>query len=117
MSATTNEPMSEYIQVLTTTEKQEDAQKIADALVENRLAACVQIIGPIASTYRWEGTVQRTEEYLCQIKTRRDRYAELESAIRKIHPYDVPEIIALPIVEGSRDYLTWIDDQLAPPKP
>ncbi len=109
--------MSEYIQVLTTTENMEDARKIADALVDKRLAACVQIIGPITSTYRWEGSVQRTEEYLCQIKTRRDRYAELEAALAKLHPYDVPEIIALPIVEGSRDYLAWIDDQFARSEP
>ena len=104
--------MTNTIQVLTTTEKKADGQAIARALVEKRLAACVQIVGPITSTYRWQGEIETAEEWLCVIKTRRDLYEELEQAIREVHPYDVPEILAVPVVEGSQGYLEWLDSVL-----
>lgn len=104
--------MSEYIQVVTTTERKEDAQKIAHVLVEARVAACVQVLGPITSTYRWQGTVETAEEWLCVIKSREDRYQELERAIREVHPYEVPEILAIPVVAGNASYLQWLSDQL-----
>ena len=102
----------EYLQVFTTTEKKEDAEKIAKALVEKRLAGCVQIIGPIASTYRWKGAIETAEEWLCFIKSKKALYGELEKAIVEIHPYEIPEIIALPIVAGSKGYLEWLGGEL-----
>ena len=104
--------MTAYIQVTTATETKTDAQAIADALVEKRLAACVQIIGPITSTYRWQGEIERAEEWLCVIKSRRDLYDDLEAAILEIHPYDVPEILITPVTGGSESYLEWLDDEL-----
>ena len=104
--------MEEYIQVFTTTEKKEDAEKIAKTLVEKRLAGCVQIVGPIESTYWWKGNVETAEEWLLFIKTRKNLYEELEKAVKEIHPYETPEIIAMPIVTGSKDYLEWLRNEL-----
>ena len=103
----------EYIQVSTTTERKEDAEKIARALVERRLAACTQIVGPIESTYWWKGNVERAEEWLCTIKSSRSLYAQVEREISRLHPYQTPQIIATPIVCGSEDYLKWLSDELA----
>jgi len=104
--------MSEAIQVSTTTATKEDAQKIAAALVERRLAACVQVGGPITSVYRWQGIIETSDEWLCTIKTTRAAYEQVEAAIRQLHPYDEPEIIAVPIVAGSAGYLKWLDQQV-----
>jgi periplasmic divalent cation tolerance protein len=100
--------MSDYIQVVTTTERREDAERIARALVEERLAACVQVTGPITSTYRWRGEIETAQEWQCWAKSRRDLYDRIEQAIRRLHPYEVPEILAMPIVAGSADYLAWL---------
>jgi len=102
-----------YIQVFTTTEKKEDAEKIAKTLVEKRLAGCVQIIGPLTSVYWWKGSIETAGEWLCLIKSSKTLYGELENAIKKIHPCEIPEIIAAPIVEGSKEYLNWLSDELA----
>jgi periplasmic divalent cation tolerance protein len=102
----------DYIQVTTTVATRADADRIARALVERGLAACVQVAGPIASTYRWKGAIETAEEWLCFAKTRRERYADVESAIRELHPYEVPEIVAVAIVAGSADYLRWIDESV-----
>jgi periplasmic divalent cation tolerance protein len=104
--------MAKPIQVLNTTETKADAQAIATPLIEKRLAGCVQIVGPITSTYRWEGKIETTEEWLCLIKSHRDLYEELEKAIREVHPYDVPEILAVPVTAGSKSYLEWLDGEL-----
>ena len=104
--------MEEYIQVFTTTEKREDAKKIARRLVENRLAGCIQIVGPIMSTYWWKGNVETAEEWLLLIKSRKDLYEEIEEAIKEIHPYETPEIIATSIVAGSKEYLEWLKNEL-----
>jgi len=104
--------LEEYIQVITTTERREDAQKIADTLVEKRLAGCVQILGPITSTYRWKGNVETAEEWLVTIKTRKNLYSQVEEAIKATHPYETPEIIAVPITTGSREYLEWLNSEL-----
>jgi len=104
--------MEEYIQVFTTTEKKEDAEKIAKALAEKRLAGCIQIVGPIRSTYWWKDKVETAEEWLCFIKSKKSLYDELEKAIKEIHPYEAPEIIAMPIVRGSKDYLEWLKNEL-----
>ncbi len=103
--------MNDFVQVVTTAEGQEDARRIADLLVEKRLAACVQIVGPVTSVYRWQGKVESAQEWQCLIKTRQDLLDDVSEAIREIHPYEVPEIIAVPIVAGSRDYLTWLEEQ------
>jgi periplasmic divalent cation tolerance protein len=105
--------MTSYVQVFTTTEKKEDAEKIARILLEARLAACIQVVGPISSLYWWKGKIEKAEEWLCIIKTREDLYGELEKTIRKNHPYEVPEIIAIPIISGNRGYLDWIGMELA----
>jgi len=102
----------EYIQVFTTTEKKEDAEKIAKVLVEKRLAGCIQVVGPIISTYWWKDNVETAEEWLCIIKSKKDIFNELEKSIKEIHPYEVPEIIAMPVVAGSDDYLQWLSKEL-----
>ena len=104
--------MESYIQVTTTTETEEQAQTIAKNLVEEKLAACVQILGPIASTYRWKGKVEIASEWICLIKTREDYLNKVEAAIKKLHPYETPEIIATPIIKGSKEYLSWLDEVL-----
>jgi len=104
--------MTDYIQVITTTEKKDDAHRIAMSVVERRLAGCVQVIGPITSTYWWKGVIETAEEWMCVIKTRKDLYPELEGSIREVHPYEVPEILAVPIAEGSKDYLEWLGNEI-----
>jgi periplasmic divalent cation tolerance protein len=104
--------MADFVQVQTTTERYEEADRIAGALVERRLAACVQVLGPIQSTYRWQEEVERAEEWLCLIKTRRDAYHAVESAVAELHPYETPEIVAVPIEGGSRAYLGWLSEQV-----
>lgn len=101
--------MTEYIQVVTTTEREEDAARIARALVERRLAACVQVLGPVTSTYRWQGAIETAREWQCWAKSRRGLFEQIADAIRQIHPYEVPEILAVPIVAGGEDYLAWLE--------
>ena len=104
--------MPQAIQVATTTANKSDAERIARALVERRLAACVQISGPITSTYRWQDAIETATEWLCTIKTTDRSYQRVEATIRELHTYDEPEIIALPIVAGSPSYLNWLQDQV-----
>jgi periplasmic divalent cation tolerance protein len=99
---------TDFLVVLTTTAEKTDAETIARALVERKLAGCVQVLGPIGSTYRWQGKVESAEEWLCLIKTRSGLFETVEGTIRELHPYEVPEIVALPIVQGSRSYLDWL---------
>ncbi|MBM4187851.1 MAG: divalent-cation tolerance protein CutA [Gemmatimonadetes bacterium] len=101
--------MIEALQVVTTVDDRERARVIANRLVEDRLAACVQVVGPIESVYRWEGRVETAAEWLCLIKTTTDRYDDLERAIRAIHPYHEPEILAFPVIRGSPGYLAWLE--------
>ena len=103
--------MKSYIQVSTTTETKDQAQKIAKYLVEKKLAACVQISGAIESMYRWKGKVEIASESLCLIKTRTTLFKKIEAAIKKLHPYETPEIIAVPIIKGSREYINWLNDE------
>ena len=104
--------MTDYIQVLTTVEHKADAENIAKSLVEKRLAACVQILGPLTSYFHWQGKLDSAAEYLCLIKSRDDLFAELESEIISMHPYDVPEIIVTQVTKGSKDYLNWMASEL-----
>ena len=84
------------------------AERIADALIEQRLAACVNILAPCRSVYRWKDAVQHDEEHPLLVKTTSERYAALEAAIRAVHPYELPEIIALPVERGLPAYLEWV---------
>ena len=104
--------MESYIQVVTTTDKKEDAERIATCLLEKRLAACVQIAGPITSLYPWKGNMERTQEWQCWIKSKEFLYKEIEKAIKSVHPYEVPEIVAMPIVAGSRESLEWLESEV-----
>ncbi|MGD2089733.1 MAG: divalent-cation tolerance protein CutA [Candidatus Aminicenantes bacterium] len=100
--------MSEFLQVTTTIDSKELAMQIAEQLVEKKIAACVQVSGPITSIYEWKNKIENAQEWYCVIKTRKNLYQKVEEAIKAIHPYEVPEIIALPIPEGNKDYLDWI---------
>ena len=90
------------------------AEKLAALLIEQRLAACVNVLAPCISSYRWEGKVQRDEEHPMLIKTAQDRYTELEAAIRANHPYELPEIVAVPIGGGLPAYLQWVESETRP---
>lgn len=107
--------MHEYIQVATTVATEEDAGAIAGLLVEKRLAACVQVLGPMTSHYRWQGKIETAGEYLCLAKSRATLYPEIEAAIKSIHPYEVAEIIAMPIIAGSKQYLAWLGAEVKEP--
>ena len=100
--------MTDFILVQTSIDSQDSAQKIANAIVSGHLAACVQVSGPIISTYWWQGKMEQTEEWICTAKTRSELYSKLEQAIREVHTYDVPEILAVNVVAGNTDYLNWI---------
>lgn len=107
--------MADLVQVLTTAGSEEEAGRIAELLVERRLAACVQVVGPIVSRYRWQGAVEEEREWQCLAKTTRAAYEAVEAAIREVHSYDEPEIIATPIVAGSAGYLAWVADNVSAP--
>jgi periplasmic divalent cation tolerance protein len=106
-------PVAGYYQVSTTLETESAAARIAAALVEERLAACVQVIGPVRSTYRWKGAVEEATEWLCLAKTAETRLPALLDRIRALHPYQQPEIVATPIVAGDQGYLDWLRRQTA----
>ena len=104
--------MTDKLLVLTTSGSEAEARKIAQALVERRLAACVNIVPRIQSVYRWEGKVEQVEEFLLLIKTVKAREEEVRAAICELHSYDVPECIAIPIESGSAEYLKWLSDSV-----
>lgn len=103
-----------YVQVTTTTDSRSEAAELAKSAVRERLAACAQLVGPIASTYWWEGEIESAEEWMVLFKTSADRFDELASLITEVHSYDSPEIIATPVVAGSMDYLAWVAEQTEP---
>jgi periplasmic divalent cation tolerance protein len=105
--------MTDKIVVLTTCESEDEAGRIARSLVEKRVAACVNILPNARSVYRWKGSVENAQEFVLLIKTRRDIFDALRAELSKIHSYEVPEVIALPVVDGSESYLSWIDRELA----
>jgi periplasmic divalent cation tolerance protein len=100
------------ILVLTGTSSRDEAQAIADAAIARRLAAAAQVLGPVTSTYRWDGTITHAEEWLCLLKTTAVRYDALEQTIRALHSYTLPGILAIPVVTGSAPYLTWLAQEL-----
>lgn len=97
--------------VVTNLPDRASAEKLAALLIERRLAACVNVLAPCDSVYRWRGEIQRDAEHPLLIKTAEDRYAELEALIRANHPYELPEIIAVPITQGLPAYLQWIESE------
>ena len=108
--------MSTYIVVFVTVPSPEEGEKLANNLVEERLAACVNRVGPVQSTYWWQGQVERGEEQLLVIKTREDLFDRLKTKVQELHSYTVPEIIALPILKGSESYLHWMEEELVKTK-
>jgi periplasmic divalent cation tolerance protein len=104
----------DYVQVTTTIDSRLEAATLARTAVEERLAACAQLVGPIASTYWWEGEIESAEEWMVVFKTTLDRFEELAVLITEQHTYDTPEIIATPVIAGSADYLGWLSDQTEP---
>jgi periplasmic divalent cation tolerance protein len=106
--------MSDPIQVTTTLPTREEALRMAAALVERRLAACVQVVGPVSSTYWWQGKIETAEEWQCIAKSRSGLYQAIEAAICELHSYDTPEVLATPILAGHARYLQWLNDELRP---
>ena len=105
--------MFEAIVVFVTCGSEEEALKIANSLVEERLAACVNLVSPVRSIYRWKGKIWDEKEWILIVKTRKERFEELERKVKSLHSYSVPEIISLPILEGSSSYLNWLEENTA----
>ena len=99
---------SPFLIVLTTLPKRSDARRLGKLLLEKKLAACVNVFGPADSSFWWKGKIDQAREYLLLIKTRASSFSKLRRLLEKYHPYDVPEIVALPIVKGNAPYLDWI---------
>ena len=109
--------MTDKVVILVTVASKEEGHKIARDLVESHLAACVNITGAIESIYRWEGRIAQDQECQLFIKSTRELFPEIQAAISKLHSYQTPEIICLPIIEGSREYLQWVNDSVKPARP
>ena len=107
--------MTDKVVILVTTASLREAKQIAKHLVEAKLAACVNISAPVRSIYHWEGKIADAKEYLLLIKSTRDLFPELKAAVSSIHSYHTPEIICLPIIDGSRNYLQWLADSVKAP--
>lgn len=104
---------AQAIQVVTTTAEKSDAETLAQAVLEKRLGACVQISGPIESRYWWNGRIETASEWTLTIKTRQDLYKPLEKLLLELHPYDQPEILATAVAEVSAGYLKWLTEQVS----
>jgi len=100
---------AEFVVVLVTAGNRDEGLRIGRALVEERLAACVNVVGPMCSIYRWEGAVEEADEHLLVVKARARDLDALGARVRALHSYDVPEVLALPVTAGSEDYLAWLD--------
>jgi periplasmic divalent cation tolerance protein len=100
-------------QVTTTLPDRKSADKLAETLVAERLAACAQVLGPVSSTYRWDGRVEHAEEWYCTLKTTDQCLPALQKRIRELHPYQVPELIVLPITSGDPQYLDWVRTEVS----
>ena len=109
--------MTDAVVILVTAGSEAEAETIAKALVEEQLAACVNILSPIRSIYRWQGQVADDREWLLLIKTQAERFAAVEAQVKALHSYQVPEVIALPIVAGAEGYLRWLQESVSEPQP
>jgi periplasmic divalent cation tolerance protein len=103
--------MTDKMLVLTTCGSEEEAERVAAALVERRVAACVAVTPRVRSVYRWKGQVERAEEWALTVKTRAALYSQVEAVIREVHSYEVPEILAVPVAAGLAPYLDWVDGE------
>ncbi|HEY3440523.1 MAG TPA: divalent-cation tolerance protein CutA [Paludibaculum sp.] len=108
--------MTDKIVVFSTCGTAEEAERLARHLLEQRVAACVQITAAVRSFYHWQGKLESEEEFRLTIKSRRDLFGALCAEIRRVHSYEVPEIVALAVVEGGASYLEWMDKELQPPR-
>lgn len=106
--------MSKAIQIVTTFPTHAAAETAAVELVDRKLVACVQISGPITSVYRWEGVIEHDEEYTLTLKTRRELFDAVAAAIRELHTFDIPEILAFDVVAGNEAYLKWLAEETKP---
>lgn len=104
--------MTDSLIVFCTCDSQQQASRISEALVGERLAACVNVLPRVESVYRWQGNVEKAEEILLLIKTSNERFPLLESRIKELHSYDTPEVIAIPIAHASEKYLSWLREQV-----
>ena len=104
--------MTDKIVVLNTCEKEAEAESLARLLIDRQLAACVNIVPQVRSFYRWKGSVESSEEFLLMVKTSRALFDEVKTAIEQAHSYEIPEIVALPVVDGAADYLGWLESNL-----
>ena len=104
-----------YLQVTTTTDSRVEAERLGRVMVERRLAACAQIVGPITSTYWWKGSMETTEEWMAVLKTTDELRSRLIAALKAEHSYETPEIIALPVASGLEKYLHWVGEQVSLP--
>jgi len=103
--------MPDIIQIVTTIDDREAAERLGRRLVDERLVACCQVVGPIRSIYRWKGKVEEADEWCCVMKTKPSLYRQAEDAIRLLHPYEVPEIVATPVSAALPDYARWVEQQ------
>lgn len=101
-----------YIIVVVTTANKQEAEKIAQHLLRERLIACANIIGPVSSLFHWSGKIEKAEEYLIFMKSRKDLFEKVAETVKALHSYEVPEILALPIVKGSKAYIDWLESCL-----
>jgi periplasmic divalent cation tolerance protein len=104
--------MTDKIVVFSTAASADEAEKIARALVNERLAACVNVIPSVRSFYRWQGKIEDSAEFLLVIKSSRELFDALRASLEKLHSYEVPEVVAMPVVDGARNYLNWMDGEL-----
>ena len=108
--------MEDCIQVFITVPNEQDGKRLAQTLVEEGLAACIQVLGPMQSTFRWQGKVETATEYLCLIKTTTSAFSRLRDRVKALHPYEVPELIAVPITAGSEEYIAWLESSVGRPE-
>jgi periplasmic divalent cation tolerance protein len=106
--------VTDKVVIMVTASSRQECDKIARRLIEEKLAACVNISQPIQSVYRWEGKIERSKEFLLFIKTKRDLFPQVRAEIALVHSYHTPEIICLPIIDGSPNYLQWVSDSVRP---
>jgi len=102
-----------YIVVIVTTASKQEAERIAELLINERLIACANIIGPVSSIFHWSGKIEHTEEYLMLLKSRKSLFDNLAETVKALHSYEVPEILVLPVIGGSEAYLDWLSNCLS----
>lgn len=104
-----------YIMVIVTASSKQEAEKIAHQLLEEKMIACANIVGPVSSHFHWAGKIDKAEEYLMLMKSRAELFEALSAKVKALHSYEVPEIIALPVLKGSAAYLDWLSNSLKQP--